>query len=101
MAPFAKTPWSEIEIGNYCTDTFVGSIPYSEFEHVLIDFKEAVATSPGLPNGVGCIKVEASQPGLKRITFQVDYDNTDGSRAQFIKPFYLHENSLYWEAFQF
>ncbi|MCO6452484.1 MAG: cytochrome bc complex cytochrome b subunit [Caldilineales bacterium] len=102
VGPVREIPWSDIEIGNYCTDKFVGSTPLSEFERVLLDFHERIASDEGLANGVGCIKVEATQPNLKRISFQIDYDDQlEGVRKQFIKAFYLHESSLYWEPFQF
>lgn len=101
VGPIREVPWSELEVGVYDTRTFEGSVPLSEFEHVLLDFEERIATDPGLPNGSGIITIEAAQPGLKRIKFQIDYTGSDGKPQQFIKPFYLHENSLYWEQFNF
>ncbi len=101
VGPIREIPWSELEIGVYDTRTFEGSVPYSEFERVILDFKERIARDPGLPNGSGIITVEAAGPGLKRIKFQIDYTDIDGKPAQFIKTFYLHESSLYWEQFTF
>ena len=101
VGPVRAVPWAELEVGRYCSDTFVGSVPYSHFEEVLFDFKHAIESSPGFPGGVGCMTVEPAAPGLKRIAFQIDYTGLDGQPAQFIKTFYLHESSLYWEAFQF
>lgn len=99
VGPVREIPWSEVEIGIYCTDTFVGSVPYSEFERVIIDFKERIESEPGLPDGVGCITVEAAQPKLKRLTYQIKWTQEDGSEGVFAKPFYWHEDSLYWEQF--
>ncbi len=100
VGPLREVPWSEIETGIYDTRTFTGSVPLSEFEEVMLEFKRRIESDPGLLNGYGIITVEAAQPGLKRIKYEIDYTGADGKPAQFIKPFYLHENSLYWEAFQ-
>lgn len=101
VGPIREIPWSELEPGIYSTETFVGSVPMSEFEHVLIELKERIERDPGLQGGVGIITIEAAQPGLKRIRFQIDYSDREGKPAQFIKDFYLHESSLYWHDFQF
>ncbi len=99
MGPIRELDWAEVEIGIYCSDTFVGSAPLSEFERVLLDFKERIETEPGLPDGVGCITVEAAQPQLKSITFDIKWTDVDGKPAHFQKRFYWHEDSLYWEQF--
>lgn len=101
VGPVREVPWAELVPGVYRTDTFEGSVPLSEFEHVFLEFKERIERDPGLQGGVGSITVEPAQPGLKRIRFQIDYFDFEGAPAQFIKDFYLHENSLYWHDFQF
>ncbi len=99
VGPIREIPWSELEVGVYSTETFQGSMPYSELEKAIFDFKERIESSPGLPGGAGIVTIEPSAPGLKHIQFQIDYTGPDGKPAQFLKSFYLHENSLYWEAF--
>jgi len=86
-------------VGVYNTETFQGSVPYSELEKAIFDLKERIEKSPGLPGGAGIVTIEPAGPGLKHIQFQIDYEGADGNPAQFLKSFYLHENSLYWEAF--
>ena len=97
VGPVRELSWAEVEIGRYCTDTFEGSIPHSEFEKVILEFKEHIEHEDGLPDGVGCITVEAAQPQLKRVTYQIDWTTAEGEKAEFLKTFFWHENSLYWE----
>ncbi len=99
VGPIRELNWSEVEIGRYCTDTFVGSTPLSEFEHVILEFKDRIKSDPGLSNGVGCITVEAAQPQLKSVIFQIDYVDSDEAPQQFVRGFFWHEDSLYWEPF--
>ena len=47
----------------------------------------------------GYLNITLDQPRLKRINWNIHYLSAEGVEDQFIRNFWLHENSMYWEQY--
>uniref|UniRef100_A0A7C1K162 Cytochrome bc complex cytochrome b subunit n=1 Tax=Caldilinea aerophila TaxID=133453 RepID=A0A7C1K162_9CHLR len=74
-----------------------------EFNEVLHEFAAAIARyeekDPTFNNAYGILKITQEQPNLKRITWEIYWLSPEGVEDRFVKTFFLHRDSLYWEQY--
>jgi len=74
-----------------------------EFNEVLHEFAAAIARyeekDPTFNNAYGILKITQEQPNLKRITWEIYWVSPEGVEDRFVKTFFLHRDSLYWEQY--
>lgn len=74
-----------------------------EFNEVLHEFAASIARyeekDPTFNNAYGILKITQEQPNLKRITWEIYWLSPEGIEDRFIKTFFLHRDSLYWEQY--
>jgi hypothetical protein len=75
----------------------------AKFNHILHEFEANIARfeeqDPGFNNAYGILKITQEQPSLKRITWEIYWLSADGVEERFVRTFFLHEDSLYWEQY--
>ena len=67
-----------------------------EYRQSIIHFDETKADSNA---AYGYLNITLDQPRLKRINWNIHYLSAEGVEDQFIRNFWLHENSMYWEQY--
>lgn len=74
-----------------------------EFNEVLHEFAAAIARyeekDPTFNNAYGILKITQEQPNLKRITWEIYWVSPEGVEDRFVRTFFLHRDSLYWEQY--
>jgi ubiquinol-cytochrome c reductase cytochrome b subunit len=74
-----------------------------EFNEVLHEFAAAIARyeekDPTFNNAYGILKITQEQPNLKRITWEIYWLSPEGIEDRFVRTFFLHRDSLYWEQY--
>lgn len=74
-----------------------------EFNEVLHEFAAGIARyevkDPTFHNAYGILKITQEQPNLKRITWEIYWLSPEGVEDRFVKTFFLHRDSLYWEQY--
>jgi quinol-cytochrome oxidoreductase complex cytochrome b subunit len=74
-----------------------------EWVHVIEEFSASIAAfdaeNPEFNNAWGTIEVTQEQPSLRRITWEIHWVDSAGVEENFKRPFWLHEDSLYWEQY--
>ncbi|MCB0109470.1 MAG: cytochrome bc complex cytochrome b subunit, partial [Caldilineaceae bacterium] len=67
-----------------------------EYRQSIIHFDE---TKADFNAAYGYLNITLDQPRLKRINWNIHYLSAEGVEDQFIRNFWLHENSMYWEQY--
>ncbi|MEZ4673231.1 MAG: hypothetical protein R2932_03180 [Caldilineaceae bacterium] len=67
-----------------------------EFRESIINFDE---TDADFNQAYGLINITEDQQHLKRINWEIHYLSAEGVEDKFIRNFWLHEDSMYWEQY--
>ncbi|MCB0051214.1 MAG: hypothetical protein KDE01_29085, partial [Caldilineaceae bacterium] len=102
MGPVREIGYGHLPIGVY--DTRENPITDDEeFNHILHEFEAGIAhfaeTDPSFINPYGILRVTQEQPSLKRIAWEINWLSPEGKEERFLRTFFLHEDSLYWEQY--
>ncbi|MBK8795175.1 MAG: hypothetical protein IPM07_01615 [Anaerolineales bacterium] len=102
MGPVREMGYQHVPLGVYDTRERPESED-EEFNHVLHEFEASIATfaekDASFNNAYGILEVTQEQPSLKRITWKINWLSPDGKEEHFVRTFFLHEDSLYWEQY--
>jgi hypothetical protein len=102
MGPVREIGYQHLPLGVYDTRENPETDD-EEFNHILHEFEAAIAAfeekDPSFNNAYGILKVTQEQPSLKRITWELHWLSPEGKEERFLRTFFLHEDSLYWEQY--
>ncbi len=74
-----------------------------EWAMVVEEFSNSIAAFDAedaeFNNAVGTITVTQEQPSLRRILWDIQWQDSQGVEESFARHFFLHEDSLYWEQY--
>jgi ubiquinol-cytochrome c reductase cytochrome b subunit len=88
-----------------------GVIPYdvveigedAEFAELIHEYRVSIIhydeSDADFNNAYGYLTITIDQPQLKRINWEINYLSAEGADDQFVRNFWLHENSMYWEQY--
>ncbi len=88
-----------------------GVIPYdvveagedAEFAELIHEYRISIIRydegDADFNNAYGYLRITLDQPRLKRINWEINYLSAEGADDQFVRNFWLHENSMYWEQY--
>jgi hypothetical protein len=103
MGPVREIGYANTPIGVYDTREHMES-GNEEFDHILHEFETSIATfeesDPSFNEAYGILTVSQEQPQLKRYTWDIFWLSPDGKDESYKRIFFLHENSFYWEQYQ-
>ncbi len=102
MGPVREMGYAHLPIGVYDTREHP-TTEDEEFNHVLHELEARIAyfaeVDPSFINPHGILTVSQEQPSLKRIEWQIYWLSPEGAQDRYLRTFFLHENSLYWEQY--
>jgi ubiquinol-cytochrome c reductase cytochrome b subunit len=67
-----------------------------EFAHSIAAFDE---TDADFNQAYGILDISENQTGLKKIAWEINWLNAEGTVEGFSRSFYLHHDSMYWEQY--
>jgi quinol-cytochrome oxidoreductase complex cytochrome b subunit len=88
-----------------------GVVPYdvvetgedAEFTELIHEYRASIIhydeSDADFNNAYGYLTITLDQPRLKRINWEINYLSGEGADDQFVRNFWLHENSMYWEQY--
>jgi hypothetical protein len=88
-----------------------GVVPYdvvetgedAEFAELIHEYRASIIhydeSDADFNNAYGYLTITLDQPRLKRINWEINYLSGEGADDQFVRNFWLHENSMYWEQY--
>ncbi|MBW7885061.1 MAG: cytochrome bc complex cytochrome b subunit [Caldilineaceae bacterium] len=102
MGPVREIGYKHLPLGTFDTREHPQS-DEAEFNEVLHEFEAAVAAfeeeDPSFRNAYGLLKITQEQPALKRITWEIYWLSPEGKEDKYVRTFFLHRDSLYWEQY--
>jgi hypothetical protein len=102
VGPVREIGYQHLPLGAYDTREHPETED-EEFNHILHEFAASIAAfeekDPTFNNAYGILTITQEQPSLKRITWEINWLSPEGQQDQFLRTFFLHENSLYWEQY--
>lgn len=94
--------YAHLPLGVYDTRQELHSDDH-EFAEVLEEFQASVLrfeeADPDFNNAYGILEITQNQPSLKKLHWEIHWLSAEGAEEVFLRDFYLHENSLYWEQY--
>jgi quinol-cytochrome oxidoreductase complex cytochrome b subunit len=103
MGPLRHLGYDRLPLGVYDTRDMVETED-AEFNHVMHEFEASVKAfeekDPSFNEAYGTLTISQEQPQLKRFTWDIYWLSPDGKEESFTRIFFLHQNSFYWEQYQ-
>lgn len=103
MGPVREIGYANTPLGVYDTRQKMES-GNAEFDEILHEFAASIKhfqeVDPSFNEAYGTLTVSQEQPRLKRYTWDIYWLSPDGKEETFKRIFFLHENSFYWEQYQ-
>ena len=103
MGPVREIGYANTPLGVYDTRAEMAS-GNEEFDEILHEFAASVKAfeekDASFNEAYGILTVSQEQPQLKRYTWDIFWLSPDGKEESYTRIFFLHENSFYWEQYQ-
>jgi quinol-cytochrome oxidoreductase complex cytochrome b subunit len=103
MGPVRHMGYDHLPLGVYDTREHPETGD-EEFDHILHEFEASIAhfeeIDPSFNEAYGILTISQEQPQLKRFTWEIFWLSPDGKEESFERVFFLHQNSFYWEQYQ-
>jgi quinol-cytochrome oxidoreductase complex cytochrome b subunit len=103
MGPVRHLGYDRLPLGVYDTREHPQTGD-EEFDHILHEFEASIAhfeeIDPSFNDAYGILTISQEQPQLKRFTWEIFWLSPDGKEESFERVFFLHQDSFYWEQYQ-
>jgi quinol-cytochrome oxidoreductase complex cytochrome b subunit len=103
MGPVRHLGYDHLPLGVYDTREHPQTGD-EEFDHILHEFEASIAhfeeIDPSFNEAYGILTISQEQPQLKRFTWEIFWLSPDGKEESFERVFFLHQDSFYWEQYQ-
>jgi hypothetical protein len=103
MGPVRHMGYDHLPLGVYDTREHPETGD-EEFNHILHEFEASIAhfeeIDPSFNEAYGILTISQEQPQLKRFTWEIFWLSPDGKEESFERVFFLHQDSFYWEQYQ-
>jgi len=96
--------YAHLPLGVYSTDDHA-EYEDEEFALLMHEFTTAVETfdeeQAGFNAARGQVTITQEQPGLKKLNWEIFWFDAESYEGYYQRPFWLHEDSIYWEQYGF